>query len=242
MQVLAVKNRADHDAPGFGLGTEVPRQELHGKGMGGPGALLQSPGVIRRLSDGAQRLPYVCPQAVDEGPPLGEELRGAAAGVVAALADPDPGQGHERGELVEEVVAAADGPGGVGGARAVGACAGRCLASAQFEAEPEPDRGGAEDAELSGATVVVCPGPPGRFAVDHRAGLGAGPESLRLRRTGGGQSAMGGDDAGVVDHEKGHHEVSPVRPGARRPAVEQEMGGAGARRRRIRRRTSRPRP
>lgn len=82
MQVLAVKDRADHDAPGFGVGAEVPRQKRDGTGVGGLGSLRQSPGVIRQLFDGAQRLPHVCRQTVDEGPPLGEELRRVAAGVV----------------------------------------------------------------------------------------------------------------------------------------------------------------
>lgn len=241
MQVLAVKDRADHDAPGFGVGTEVPRQKLHGKGMGGLGSLLQSPGVIRRLFDGTQRLPHVCRQAVDEGPPLGEELRGVAARVVATLADPDPGQGHELGELAKEPVPAADSPGDVRGARPMGAGTGRRLAGAQLEAEPELSRRSPKDAELRHPATLLRPGPPGRYAADRWAGFGAAPEPLRLPRTGGGQSSMGRDDAGAVDHEIGHQGVSPIRPGAGAPG--RRAGNAGRDRgpaKGVRRATSRP--
>ncbi len=158
---------------------EMLRKEPHDKGVSCPGPLVQGSRVRQRQLDDPQGFPHLCGQAVDEDPPLGEELRGVAAGVVAALADPDPRQGHERGELAEEPVPAAHRPRGVGGAWPVAAGAGRSLAGAQLEAEAELGRVSPKDAELRHTAVPPCP--PGRFAAQQRTGLGAAPDFLRLR-------------------------------------------------------------
>ena len=161
MQFVAVEDRTDRDGLRFGGGAEMFCQEPHDKGVSCLGPLVQGSRVRRRQLDDPQGFPHLCGQAVDEDPPLGEELRGVAAGVVAALADPDPRQGYERGELAEEPVPAAHRPRGVGAAWPVVAGAGWRLAGAQFEAEAELGRVRPKDAELRHPAVLPCP--PSRF-------------------------------------------------------------------------------
>ncbi|MEY9997581.1 hypothetical protein ABIE67_009700 [Streptomyces sp. V4I8] len=78
MQVVAVEDRTDRDGLRFGGGAEMLRKEPHDKGVSCPGPLVQGSRVRQRQLDDPQGFPHLCGQAVDEDPPLGEELRGVA--------------------------------------------------------------------------------------------------------------------------------------------------------------------